>query len=344
MNLRSGETKFEQIKTKTKRKRKQMPKTMAGDQTNIKETDLQSLMLSIKDELGAFRDDFNKHSGETKQEIAKLMLEVKGMQAEIKSTKGEIMAAQQRISDLEDKEPTVNEILNHLLVQQSFMAEKLDYFESKSRQNNIRIHQVKEESEGEDIVKFLEELISVKLDIPDNELFIVAAHRSSQKKPKDGEAPRSIIVRFLTWQTRQRVLQAAWDKKRAPIKHAGERIYFDQDYSSAVMKKRSQYSGIRKELRESKVRSHFMYPARLKVFINGGEQVFETATEASAALQAQSIIGTRGRAHEERPVSSSKQAAPVGFTETETSHKGKNKQLDDKTAELLKKLTGKDKD
>lgn len=123
--MRSGETKFEQIKTKTKRKRKQMPKTMAGDQTNIKETDLQSLMLSIKDELGAFRDDFNKHSVETKQEIAKLMLEVKGMQAEIKSTKGEIMAAQQRISDLEDKEPTVNEILNHLLVQQSLMAEKL---------------------------------------------------------------------------------------------------------------------------------------------------------------------------------------------------------------------------
>ena len=48
----------------------------------------------------------------------------------------------------------MNEILTHLLVQQSLMAEKLDYFESKWRQNNIRIHQVKEESEGADMVKF----------------------------------------------------------------------------------------------------------------------------------------------------------------------------------------------
>ena len=78
----------------------------------------------------------------------------------------------------------MNEILTHLLVQQSLMAEKLDYFESKWRQNNIRIHQVKEESEGADMVKFLDELISVKLGIPQNELFITAAHRSTpQKKP-----------------------------------------------------------------------------------------------------------------------------------------------------------------
>ena len=36
---------------------------------------------------------------------------------------------------------------------------------------------MKEESEGVGMVKFLDELISVKLDIPENELFIIAAHR-----------------------------------------------------------------------------------------------------------------------------------------------------------------------
>jgi hypothetical protein len=116
--------------------------------------------------------------------------------------------------------------------------------------------------------------------------------------------------------------------------HADKSIYFDQDYSAAVMKKRSQYTGIRKELRERKIKSHFVYPARLKVFTNGGEQVFNTATEATAALQAQSIIGTHSRAHYERPVPSGEQAA----------HRGKNTKADDKTAELLKKLTGKERD
>lgn len=340
MNLRSGETAIEKInaKPKAQRKCKQKAKTMVGGQTE--ETDLQTLMLSIKAELGAFRADFNKHAGETKQEIAKLTQEVKGIQEEIKNIKTDVLDTQQRISDLEDKESTMNEILSHLLVQQSLMAEKFEYFENKSRQNNVRIHQVKEGSEGADIVKFVEELISEKLDIPDSELFIVAAHRSAPKNPDNGNAsrsqenlgdvkPRSIVVRFLTWQTRQRVLQAAWDKKRAPIMHAGARIYFDQDYSTAIMNKRSQYVELRKQLREKNIKSHFQYPAKLKVLINGGEQVFNTATEASAALQAQGVIGKQ-KAHDGH-VRTGKQ--------TETSRKRK-KLLDDKTFELLKKLNG----
>lgn len=181
MNLRSGETTTEKInvKPKAQRKRKQKAKTMAGEQAE--DMNLQSLMLSIKSELDVFRADFNKHAGETKQEIAKLTLEVKGMQEEIKNTKIDILDTQKGISDLEDKEPTMNEILSHLLVQQNLMAEKLEYFEIRSRQNNQRIQQVKEGSEGVDIVKFVEDLISQKLAIPDSELFIVAAHRSSQK-------------------------------------------------------------------------------------------------------------------------------------------------------------------
>lgn len=318
---------------------------MAGEQTESAEFDLKSLILIIKDELGAFRADFNKNSTETRHEIEKLTLEVRGMQAEIKRTNDEVVAAQSRISELEDKEPTKNEVLTHLLVQHTLMADKLEYLENKSRQNNIRIHQVKEESEGEDMVKFLDELISEKLDIPESELFIVAAHRSPRNKPKDGEPPRSIVVRFLTWQTKQRVLQAAWEKKRAPIMHADERIYFDQDYSATVMKKRGQYSWIRKELREKEIKSHFMYPAKLKVFTKGGVQVFNTATEANKALQAQNIIGMYSRAHDGQQERSGGQTVPVGGqTLTPDAPQRGKKCLDDKTVELLKKLTGKDKD
>lgn len=345
MNLRSGDTKPEQVKAKNKRKRKPRPNTMAGEQTEGTATDLKSLMLIIKDELGAFRADFNKNSAETRSEIEKLTTEVKGMQAEISRTNGEIVAAQLRISELEDKEPIKNEVLTHLLVQQTLMADKLEYLENKSRQNNIRIHQVKEESEGEDIVKFLDELISEKLDIPENELFIVAAHRSPRNKPKDGEPPRSIVVRFLTWQTKQKVLQAAWEKKRAPIMYAEERIYFDQDYSATVMKKRGQYTWIRKELRGKEIKSHFMYPAKLKVFTKGGVQVFNNATEASRALQAQNIIGAHSRAYDGQQVRPGGQTVPgVGLRPTSDAPQRGKMLLEDKTVELLKKLTGKDGD
>ncbi|CAL8338035.1 unnamed protein product [Merluccius merluccius] len=97
------------------------------------------------------------------------------------------------------------------------------------------------------------------------------------------------------------------------------------------MKKRGQYTWIRKELREKEIKSHFMYPAKLKVFTRGGVQKFNTAIEASKALQAQNIIGTHSRANDSQQVRS----VPA--------QRGK-KLLDDKTDELLKKLMGKDRD
>lgn len=337
MNLRSGETTEKKIKKpKSQQKSKQRKNMAAGEQPA--ETDMQTLMMAIKSEITAFRQDFNKNAEETKQEIGKLTREIKGIQEEVKDTKKEVIEAQDRISNLEDKEPTLKEIISHLLINQSRMAARIEYLENKSRQNNIRIYQVKEGAEGADMVKFIEELISGKLGIPDTELFIVAAHRSAvqttvvgnapqQEKPENTK-PRSIIVRFLTWQTKQRVLDAAWDKERTPIKFDEEIIYFDQDYSSEIMNKRRQFTEIKKQLKESGIKSHFKYPAKLKVKIGGGEQVYNTATEAYAALQAQGILGeqqTQNRAHAGR---------------TETRRKGKEK-LDEKTEALLQKLNGK---
>lgn len=335
MNLRSGETTEKKIKKPKQQKSKQRKNMATGEQPA--ETDVQTLMLAIKSEITAFRQDFNKNAEETKQEIGKLTREIKGIQEEVKDTKKEVIEAQDRISNLEDKEPTLKEIISHLLINQSRMAARIEYLENKSRQNNIRIYQVKEGAEGADMVKFIEELIRGKLGIPDSELFIVAAHRSAvqtvvgntprQEKPENPK-PRSIIVRFLTWQTKQRVLDAAWDKERTPIKFDEENIYFDHDYSSEIMNKRRQFTEIRKQLKESGIKSHFKHPAKLKVKIGDGEQVYNTATEAYAALQAQGILGeqqTQSRTHAGR---------------SETRRKGKEK-LDEKTEALLQKLNGK---
>ena len=152
-------------------------------------------ILSMKVELGEFRADFNKSSSETKEELSKLTQEIRGMQAELKITQDEVSDAQQRISDIEDKESIKIEILTYLLVQQNLMSEKLSYLESKSRQCNVRIHQVKERVEGDDMVKFVYDLISANLGIPEKELIVVAAHRSLQKMPEEGATPRSIVVR-----------------------------------------------------------------------------------------------------------------------------------------------------
>lgn len=176
----------------------------------------------------------------------------------IHTTREDVSAAEERINNMEERETTNIKALTYLLQQEKHMAEKLEYLENKSRQNNIRIHQVKEEAEGTDMVNFLKVLLSEKLEIPAAQLNIVAAHRSYQRKSTQSHtAPRSIIVKFLTWDVRQKVLRAAWAKKI--ITHEDSRIYFDQDYSSKIQKERSQYAAIRRELREKGLRSHFIY-------------------------------------------------------------------------------------
>lgn len=100
---------------------------------------------------------------------------------------------------------------------------------------------MKEESEGEDKVKFLDELISEKLGIPEKELFIAAAHN----KPEDGEPPRSILVRLFTC-SRNRESIAAWERKRALIARGREDLP-PAGLLSGSDSKRSTWSG--KDLR-----------------------------------------------------------------------------------------------
>ena len=125
-----------------------------------------------------------------------------------------------------------------------------------------------------------------KLEIPAVQHDIVAAHQLFQRKPAhSGAAPRSITATFLTWDTRQRVLRAAWAKK--VIRYEESRIFFDQDYSSKIQKERSLYAPIRKELQEKGVKSHIIYPSKLKVFGNEGAQTYSSAREAAAARHGQ---------------------------------------------------------
>ena len=293
MNLRSGAI-TEVAKTKKIKDKREQQQTirMANAEEDARKS-LERLVLSIKDDIAAqikdFRSDFHKRSDETRKELQNLRTEVREMQTSLNGAKENILAVEQRVNKLEENEMVNARVLTHLLQQEKHLVEKIEYLENKSRQNNIRIHQVKEGAEGGDIVTFLKTLISEKLEIPAAQLDIVAAHRSFQRKPAhSGAAPRSIIARFLTWDTRQRVLRAAWTKK--VIRYEDSRIFFDQDYSSKIQKERSLYAPIRKELREKGVKSHIIYPSKLKVFGSEGPQTYNTAREAAAALHARGTL------------------------------------------------------
>lgn len=251
---------------------------------------------SLKDIIQSLRGDISKQFDELKHEVGKLSNDTRDLHKDVKELRHEITEiakkqeeTEERICGLEEREMISQELLCHIISEHRDMAEKIDYLENKSRQNNIRIYQMKEGAEGADMVGFITRLINEKLGIPANDLLIVAAHRSLAKKPDDAAPPRSIVVRFLQWNTRQKVLQAAWAKK--DVRYEETRIYFDRDYSAKVQQERTRYVTIRKRLQEKGVKSHILYPAKLKVFVDDDYTItFETPDEAIKQLVTKGIL------------------------------------------------------
>lgn len=193
------------------------------------------------------------------------------MASDLKSTTGCVADTEMRISQAEERDVIVTETLTYLLQQQTKLSDRVDYLENKPHLLNIIIYQVKEGSDREDTVGFLKTLIADKLGIPGEDITIVQAHRSLANRPvTEGATPRSIIVRFLQWDMKQKVLKSAWTKKT--ITHRGSRIFFDHDFSAKLQQEKSLYVPIRKQLKEKQVRSHVIYPSKLKVFSLGACQ------------------------------------------------------------------------
>uniref|UniRef100_A0AAV2KIU0 Uncharacterized protein n=1 Tax=Knipowitschia caucasica TaxID=637954 RepID=A0AAV2KIU0_KNICA len=87
---------------------------------------------------------------------------------------------------------------------------------------------------------------------------------------------------------RQKVLQVAWSKKEIVV--GGNRIFFSQDFSSKIQAERSSYSSLRKQLREKNVRSHIVYPAKLRVFLDVKETIFSSLEDASRSLKETGLL------------------------------------------------------
>lgn len=166
------------------------------------------------------------------------------------------------------------------------LEDKLLDLESRSRRENIRIYGVPEGSEKESttMVSFVEDLLRERLeltqDMPD--LQIERAHRSLGPLPPVDAPPRSIIIKCLRFKTKETLLRKAWQKKGFTWQE--NRINLDHDYPSLILKKRREYTEIRKMLKENRVQFQTFFPARLRVRHEDGTKIYETVEEASEDL------------------------------------------------------------
>ena len=193
---------------------------------------------------------------------------------------------EQRLSDAEDKSQRNERALHYLLQRDASLSAKCEDLESRARRNNVRIYGVKEDEEtNKDMLSFVNDLIRTSLTLPEElNLNVERAHRSLTMKPKDAASPpRSIIVRFLDYRIKETVIQEAW-KHRGGVPYNGQRIFFDQDYTSDIQKKRKQVRDVMKLLKEKNIKAQSPFPAKLKIHLKSGTKTFTTLADAAVTL------------------------------------------------------------
>lgn len=182
-------------------------------------------------------------------------------------------------------------LLGYLLRRERQLEERCEELENFTRRNNLRVYGVLEGTESGDMAQWAETFLKALLDLPtDSSLLIERAHRSLQQRPAEEAPPRSLIVRFVNHQQKQQVLFKAWSMKN--LQHKGKRIYLDHDYSPALQKKRREYAGIKKQLKEKNIRFQTPYPAKLKVHLREGVKTYNSAWEAAEDLLSFGIKAT----------------------------------------------------
>ena len=162
--------------------------------------------------------------------------------------------------------------------------------ENKSRQNNICIYNVKEPNGAKNMIEFLQKLIAETLEVP-GVVNLIRAHRMGKEQTN---FTRPIIAAFSDFDTKKKVLKAAWDKKQ--VLYENERILFDNDYTYKTRRQRALYKPIREYLKhQSNIKTHILAPAKLKVFNpDGTTTTYPNPTEAASDLEKRGLYKAEG--------------------------------------------------
>ncbi|KAK7879439.1 hypothetical protein WMY93_033851 [Mugilogobius chulae] len=205
----------------------------------------------------------------------------KELKDDIKKTNTRVEQAEQRIMESEERIQNIEDATLELLELQKELKMRLIDQESRARRDNIRIHGVKEGSEdgSQSMAVFIESLLKENLDLATLELNIERAHRSVGQRPPNDAPPRSIVVKLLSYKSKEAIITAAWRKKG--FEFEGRKVIIDHDYAPEILRQRKAYTEAKKVLKEKKIRFQTPFPAKLRVFYDGETQTYNSAAEAT---------------------------------------------------------------
>ena len=246
--------------------------------------EMKGLKNEITDTLSKFKEEFKQ---DIRQEFTdfkeEMNVKLEAINKEMQSQKKEAREVQERIAETEQWNMEAKDAVLLLLNQQKKLQSQLTDLSARSRRNNMRIFNVAESATEDDkVTDFVNKLLHKELKLSEHtDLEIQRCHRATVQKPPDGANPRSIVVNFLQYETKEKVLKEAW---QTDIKLEGKKLGFDHDYPVEVLAKRKEYAELKPVLKKHGV--GFSTPfTRMKIRWGTGTRVYDSALEAARDMK-----------------------------------------------------------
>lgn len=210
---------------------------------------------------------------------------IQDVKKDIRDFSGRMDMAEERISNVEDavnsEKGKLEEASNHI----AFLTRKLDDLENRSRRSNLRMVNLPEKVENPDAVAFLEKWLPETLgpETFPTPPIIERAHRLPGRPHPNRSSPRVLIMKFLNFQDKVRVMRAARSKGR--IMYGEREIKFFPDLSAELLRLRRRFDGVKQRLRSLNITYGLVYPAKLRLTVNGQTREFEDPTDVEKFIQ-----------------------------------------------------------
>lgn len=132
-------------------------------------------------------------------------------------------------------EDNVNELLTKVSMLENTvktLTDNVDDLECRSRRNNVRLVGLPEKADGQDAAAFLERWLPGDLGLEPREAPVIErAHRIGTLPPNSSTGrPRTLIMKFLNFRDKERVLKAA--RIKGKILYNNEQVRFHPDLST----------------------------------------------------------------------------------------------------------------
>lgn len=199
------------------------------------------------------------------------------IRTDLDAIKGRLTTAESRISDTEDTTAQLKSKVTDLETKMKVLTEKNEDLENRSRRSNIRLIGLPENTEGKDAETFLERWLP---DVLGAEIFpspvrIERAHRipsGSVKSTSPASPPRPLILKFLNFRDKVRVMKAAQEKGK--VMHENRQVKFFSDFSAEVQRQRKAYDSVKQILRSQGIQYGLQFPAKLRITHGGKNIIF----------------------------------------------------------------------